>query len=77
LFFQSPTLHLSLPQVLRSLSGMILARVLPPDAQGCLLMRGLLRELVACCVLRNTLMYLKPYSLNKVRRGNRQNTDCL
>jgi hypothetical protein len=56
---------------------MVLSRVLPPDARDCLLMRGLLRELLACCGLRNTLMYLKPYSLNKVGRGERHKPHCL
>ena len=53
-------------QVIRRLSELVLSHLCPPDVLQCTMMRCMLREIFAYCVLRNALMYLKPYSINKV-----------
>lgn len=52
--------------MLRRLSEAVLARVLPAEESRCIMIRTLLREIFACCVLRSVMMYFLPYNLNKV-----------
>lgn len=53
-------------QVLRRLSEAVLHQVLPQEELRCSLVRAMLRELFACCVLRSTMMYFTPANINKV-----------
>ena len=62
--FVSPEGHY---EALRELSDSVLGCVLPRDVACCRLMRPLLRELFAVCVLRSTLLCFTPSSINRVR----------
>lgn len=50
----------------KRLSEAVLAHLLPSEDRSCPMMRVMLRELFAACLLRSTLASLAPYSINKV-----------
>jgi hypothetical protein len=55
-------------QACKRLSEAVLVHIVPPDDWACPMMRAMLRELFATCLLRSTLASLAPYSINKVRK---------
>jgi hypothetical protein len=50
----------------KRLSEAVLVHIMPPEDRACPMLRSMLRELFATCLLRSTLASLAPYSINKV-----------
>jgi hypothetical protein len=50
----------------KRLSVAVLVHIMPAEDRACPMMRAMLRELFATCLLRSTLASLAPYSINKV-----------
>ncbi|WIA09198.1 hypothetical protein OEZ85_008608 [Tetradesmus obliquus] len=53
-------------QACKRLSEAVLVHIMPPEDRACPMMRAMLRELFATCLLRSTLASLAPYSINKL-----------
>ncbi|KAF6266509.1 PXA domain-containing protein [Scenedesmus sp. NREL 46B-D3] len=53
-------------QACKRLSEAVLVHIMPPEDSACPMLRALLRELFATCLLRSTLASLAPHSVNKL-----------
>lgn len=53
-------------QTCRCLADAVLMQILPAEDRACPMLRSMLRELFATCLIRSILTSLAPYTINKV-----------